>query len=299
MTSLAAPITSTDRLSPTQVTAVLALAQEAYAVDGVFPLDEQVLLRLRHGGEATHLLVADPSGALAGYAQLTVDAQGDATAELVVRPERRRQGLGAAMVAAVTAAHPEGVLNWWAHGDHPAAAALAIGPGFGRVRSLWQLRRPLTTPLPQPRWPAGVVLRAFRPGSDDDAWLALNARAFADHPEQGRWVGTDLRQRQTEEWFDPAGFLLAERTADASIVGFHWTKVHADPALGEVYVLGVDPAAHGLGLGRALTLAGLHHLRERGLDTAMLYVDESNVAAVALYERLGFVRFGVDVSYQR
>jgi mycothiol synthase len=110
-----------------------------------------------------------------------------------------------------------------------------------------------------------------------------------------------------ERWFDPAGFLLAERVADGSLVGFHWTKVHgAAPTkehghepIGEVYVLGVDPAARGGGLGVALTLAGLRHLQARGLRTAMLYVDESNPGAVALYRKLGFTIWSTDVAYRR
>ncbi|HWH00275.1 MAG TPA: GNAT family N-acetyltransferase, partial [Pilimelia sp.] len=109
-------------------------------------------------------------------------------------------------------------------------------------------------------------------------------------------------------WFDPAGFLLAVREADDALVGFHWTKVHGaagaaaapagTPAIGEVYVVGVDPAAHGTGLGTALTLAGLRHLRARGLTRAMLYVDEDNTAADRLYARLGFARHSADVQYQ-
>ncbi|PWU58360.1 mycothiol synthase, partial [Micromonospora globispora] len=192
-------------------------------------------------------------------------------------------------------------LRAWAHGDHPSAAALAVDLGFTRARVLWQLRRPLTGALAEPRLPDGVELRAFRPGEDDDAWLALNARAFGQHPEQGRWTPADLRVRLTEPWFDPAGFLLAVESATGRLLGFHWTKVHERPGsarIGEVYVLGVDPSAHGGGLGKALTSAGLAYLRDRrGLDRVMLYVDESNTSAVALYERLGFARWSAHVNY--
>jgi mycothiol synthase len=146
--------------------------------------------------------------------------------------------------------------------------------------------------------PAGVVLRAFRPGADDEAWLALNARAFAGHPEQGRWTIDDLAVRLAEPWFDAAGFLLAVRQAGDRLVGFHWTKIHAGTEpIGEVYVLGVDPSAAGTGLGTALTLAGLRYLRGRGLTQVMLYVDESNRAAMALYTKLGFTRWSADVMY--
>ena len=164
------------------------------------------------------------------------------------------------------------------------------------------MRRSLYAQLPRPELPDGIALRAFRPGEDDERWVALNARAFADLPDQGRWTLNDLHVRMAEPWFDPSGFILAER--DGAVAGFHWTKVHGDAGhdhapIGEVYVLGVDPDAHGLGLGRALTLAGLRYLRGRGLDQAMLYVDEANTRAVTLYRNLEFARWSTDVLFQR
>ncbi len=151
--------------------------------------------------------------------------------------------------------------------------------------------------------PEGVRVRTFAPGRDDEAWLGVNSRAFAHHPEQGRWTAQDLRLRFAEPWFDPAGFLLAVDPDDGHLLGFHWTKVHpadgGEPAIGEIYVLGVDPGGHRRGLGAALSVAGLRHLAGQGLTEAMLYVDESNTAAVALYRRLGFEVFSTDVSYQR
>lgn len=288
-----------------EVTAVVELAAAAGEVDGTHPLSEPVVLRLRQAGDpaATHLLAREGQGQLVGYAHLDpTDPAGGLTAELVVHPGARQRGLGRQLAAeALAVAGPAGELRVWAHGDLPTAAALAGRLGFARSRVLLQLRRSLRDDLAPPQLPAGVTIRSFHPGEDDAAWLALNARAFADHPEQGRWTEHDLRLRQAEPWFDPAGFLLAVREADAALLGFHWTKVHLDQPvpIGEVYVLGVDPAAHGLGLGTALTLAGLHHLRQRGLDQVMLYVDESNQAAVKLYTKLGFAPWSVDVTYAR
>ena len=162
------------------------------------------------------------------------------------------------------------------------------------------MRRSLRDPLEAPRLPAGTALRTFRPGRDDQEWLALNARAFAKHPEQGAWTRHDLELREQEPWFDPAGFFIADR--GGVMTGFHWTKVpgpaEADQGLGEVYVVGVDPAERGTGLGRALTLAGLGYLRDRGLAEAMLYVDEDNVPAIRLYQRLGFTRWRTDAMYE-
>jgi len=154
--------------------------------------------------------------------------------------------------------------------------------------------------LPDPVFPAGVSVRTFRRGADEEAWLEVNRRAFAHHPEQGSWTRDDLELREAEDWFDAAGFFIAER--DGRVIGFHWTKVHPAEAggspIGEVYVVGVDPGQQGGGLGRALTLAGMAHLQRLGLDQVMLYVDESNTPAVKMYTSLGFDRWSTDVMYR-
>ncbi len=323
-----------ERLDRPVVGEVLELTHAAGDADGAYPLSEHVVLHLRHGGDlrAVHLLVRDDSsGRLVGYAHVdTTDPVEGASAELCVHPGYRRRGLGRALLTeAIAVAGGTSRLRLWAHGDHPSASALALSMGFERGRVLWQMRRSLYAPVPAPQLPPGVRLRAFRPGVDDDAWVALNAAAFADLPDQGRWSRADLRLRLAEPWFDPAGFLIAERSAAGSrgpggteLLGFHWTKVHGEvpsdvpsgvpteplppgPAphahdpIGEVYVLGVLPAARGTGLAAALTLAGLRHLRARGLDQVMLYVDEANPRAISLYQELGFARWSTDVCFRR
>jgi mycothiol synthase len=292
------------RLSPEQVHAVVSLVDAATDVDGVNPLSEHVLLHLKHGGDAPAAnLLALLDGEPVGYAHLDVtDAVEGASAEVVVHPEHRGHGVATALVGAM----PAGRLRLWAHGQHPAAAALASRLGFEQSRVLWQMRRSLYAPLPTPIWPEGVTVRTFVVGQDEEEWVKVNARAFQDLPDQGSWTVDDLMKREREPWFDPAGFFIAER--DGHIVGFHWTKVHGaddDPtahghqSIGEVYVVGVDPSAQGVGLGPALTLAGLRHLRARGLPSVMLYVDEANTNAIGVYERLGFTRWDTDVSYRR
>jgi mycothiol synthase len=308
-----------NRLSPDQVDRVRALTAAAGDSDGTQPLSEHVMLHLRHGGDApaVHLWL-EAGGDLVGYGHVdTTDEVEGASAEAVVHPMNRRRGYGRALVRAAIevaeAVRPGGPLRLWAHGDHPSAGALALSLGFSRSRVLWQLRRSLYTPLPVPQFPAGVRLRQFEPGRDEAAWLAVNAAAFAKHPEQGRWDLAALRSRMAEPWFDPAGFLLAV-DQDEQLLGFHWTKVHGeedshphppgvrphhhDP-IGEVYVVGVDPRARGRGLGLALTLAGLRHLLGRGLAQAMLYVDADNTPAVSLYRQLDFAHWSTDVSYRR
>ncbi|MEW2522154.1 mycothiol synthase [Actinacidiphila alni] len=287
--------------------AVLDLIGAAAAADGQPAVSENGRLHLRGGARegVRHLLLRTPSEdsggpELTGYAQVDgADPVEAPAAELVVHPDRRSRGHGRALADAVLDATGKRV-RVWAHGGHPAARHLAQRLGLKLFRELRQLRRPLAADaadLPEPRLPDGVTVRTFVPGQDEDAWLAVNAAAFAHHPEQGSLTRRDLADRLAEPWFDPAGFFLAFRGSD--LVGFHWTKVHPADGLGEVYVVGVLPSEQGGGLGRALTALGLRHLAlDRGLRTAMLYVDADNGAAVAVYERLGFTTHEVDLMYR-
>ncbi len=291
-------IDSVTALSPEQAEAVLALLTEAARVDGQQAVSEQGRLQLR-GGEregVSHLLLK-VGDTLVGYAQLEdTDPVEAPAAELVVHPAHRGHGHGRALGSALLAASGKR-LRVWAHGGHSAARHLAQVLGLTLFRELRQLRRPLTDlDLPEPKLPDGVTVRTFVPGQDDTAWLAVNAAAFAHHPEQGSLTQRDLDDRKAEPWFDPQGFFLAER--EGELIGFHWTKVHAEEGLGEVYVLGVRPGAQGGGLGRALTTIGLRHLAAQGLPTAMLYVDADNKAALTVYERLGFRTYETDLMYR-
>lgn len=295
------------RPSAEQIVAVRQLVAEAADADGIHPLSEHVFLHLIHGGDVSDenflLWYGDE---LAGYAHLdTTDRVAGASAELVVRPRFRQRGLGTRLVDELVARSPDGRLRLWAHGAHPAATALAHRLGFERTRVLWQMRRSLLAPIPEPQLPPDVTVRTFVVGQDEERWLAVNNRAFADHPDQGSWTLDEVKMREAEAWFDPAGFFLAERGGE--LVAFHWTKVHGatleaghehDP-IGEVYVVGVDPSAQLLGLGPAMTLVGLRHLRTLGLAQVMLYVDEGNTNAIRVYERLGFTHWDSDLSFSR
>jgi mycothiol synthase len=295
-------------LAPADAEAVLDLVQRAAEEDGVSPLSEHVMLHLRYGGDprARNVLLFD-HGKLAGYGHLdpTDPVEGPA-GEMVIHPDARRHGLGLLLGEAMVAdAGPR--LRLWAHGELPGASRLAAATGLTRSRALWQMRRSLQTRIGKPQVAAGLTIRTFVVGQDEEAWLRLNHRAFARHPEQGAWTEADLTLREREPWFDPDGFFLAER--DGKLAGFHWTKIHGgghDAAdghghepIGEVYVVGVDPDERGTGLGRALTVIGMRYLRGRGLSQVMLYVDETNSAAIRLYESLDFTHWDTDVMFAR
>ena len=271
---------------------LLELAARASAADGVAPFNEASLLAM--GGEKQpRVLVLHTSDA--GEIIAAAFAAGEAPVEMVVDPAERRKRLGRSMIDELVA---DGERSFWAHGDLPGARALAASAGLLAQRSLLVLRLELATPPAAELVPDGVTLRVYRP-DDAGAIVEVNRRAFAQHPEQGAMDRADFDRRTSTDWFDPAGLFVAER--DGIVVGFHWTKV--DPStgsgtrVGEVYVVGIDPAAQGGGLGTALTARGLRHLYEQGLRTVDLYVEGDNVPALTVYRRLGFTERAKDVLY--
>ncbi|MFG1931390.1 mycothiol synthase [Mycobacterium sp. NPDC048908] len=272
------------------------LIAAATKADRVAPVGDQVLRELAHD-RTRHLLAVD-AGQLVGYLNLTVEPP---MAELVVHPGARRRGIGSEMMRAGLSAGGADA-RIWAHGNLEPARATAAAVGLVVARELLQMRRPLTD-LPPIRTPDGVRITTYSGPADDAELLRVNNAAFAWHPEQGGWTEAEIAERRAEPWFDPAGLFMAFDSRDSphdKLVGFHWTKRH-NADLGEVYVVGVDPAAQGRGVGAALTLAGLHHLAERlsqsEQPTVMLYVEADNSAAVNTYERLGFEVYSVDAAY--
>lgn len=295
-------------LSANEQDDVRALVAGAALNDGVAPVGEQVLRELAGRG-TEHLLVADPDGCLVGYLNLAPTG----SAEVVVRPDARRRGIGTTLVQAGIA-RGGAATRFWAHGTLPAARALAASANLRPVRELIQMSRPLAG-IPEVAVPQNVSIRTYRGVDDHAELLKVNNAAFSWHPEQGGWTDADVAQRVSEPWFDPEGLLLAVDDDTGELLGFHWTKVHdggvgdngsrevglGEVGLGEVYVLGVDPCAQGRGLGRTLTLLGMAHLARRldhtGQPTVMLYVEADNESAIRTYEGLGFVRAGVDTAY--
>ncbi|PYI40314.1 mycothiol synthase [Arthrobacter psychrolactophilus] len=288
----------------------------AESADGNPPFSEQTLVELKATTAGPHsvltLLTYAPENAspsmgedLAGVA-VVVGNGSEGVLEIAVHPSYRNEGVGAILANKLVEVRGLQGIKAWSHGDHEAAADLAASYGYRAVRELWRMRLVRQTPssagesVSHQLTADGVTLRTFVPHQDEQAWLAANAAAFSHHPEQGAMTLADLQARMAEDWFDPAGFFLAVNEAD-EILGFHWTKVHpargSQAAIGEVYVVGVTPAAQGLGLGKVLTRQGIDYLHQAGLSAIMLYVDADNEAAVALYRKLGFTKWDSDVMY--
>lgn len=324
--------------SPELAERVRDLAAQIRHHDAVDPFSEATLLNLPLDDPRITHATATVDGAIVGYAQ--VDRRGRIpSAELATAPAARRRGIGTMLLrtALRDASLPSqsgepgqhAPLRVWAHGNLPAAQGLARAEGLSVVRSLHEMSRPLregdsslkadpahsTTELP---WIPSVAMviatfgpdclvETFAADRDEEPWLELNRRAFANHPEQGRLTLDDLRARENEPWFDAEGFFVVRGTTPAGdidesgpLLASVWTKIEDErPGAGEIYVLAVDPDAQRRGWGKRLTMLALAYLRERELARATLWTDADNAAAVTTYERAGFTVTTTDVQYAR
>ena len=294
---------------------VFDLAQKVQAADGVAAFNEASLLAVEAAAGTGvdrarfWLVYADEvTQSHSGPKKLiaaAVDADGDAASvDLAVDPTARRNGVGLTLVRNVLAVAPRA--GFWAHGDLPAARALAEHQNLTMVRDLWRMERPLagengdeTNDL-DATLPDGFVARGFDGSREQaEAWLDVNARAFVHHPEQGKMTLDDFNQRASEDWFDPAGLILVWDTSvtPARLAASHWTKREPNSSVGEVYVVAVAPEYQGRGLARPVTNLGLTYLAQTGAATVELYVEGDNEPAKATYVHAGFTQAAHDALY--
>jgi mycothiol synthase len=296
-----------NHLSKSQQESVLALIKAAHDFDGTPPIAEHVLLHLRHGGDKSdsHIVIEENNQVIA-YAHLdTTDLVAGPSVEGVVHPNYRGKGLGSLILKEAIKACGDKT-RIWSHGDLPAAKAIAASLNLERLWSNLLMSKPLGEIQPvTSKYP----IRTFIPDFDNQPFLSLNNKVFANYLDQGGWSEDDLKVRLNESWFDEKGFFVAENKGE--LIGFCWTKIHGThthshngqddhghDALGEIYVLAVNHDYKGQGVGRDLTITGLNYLKYQGLNNVMLYVGVENKPAFNLYKSLGFNEFGSDVMYR-
>lgn len=297
-----------NHLSKSQQESVLALIKAAHDFDGTPPIAEHVLLHLRHGGDKSDShIVFEGDNQVIAYAHLdTTDLVAGPSVEAVVHPHHRGKGLGSLILKEAIKVCGDKT-RIWSHGDLPAAKAIAESLKLERLWSNLLMSKSLGDIQPvKSKYP----IRTFIPDIDNQAFLSLNNKVFANYPDQGGWSEDDLKVRLNESWFDEKGFFVAEEKGE--LIGFCWTKIHGahthshngedddhgHDALGEIYVLAVNPDYKGQGMGRDLTITGLNYLKYQGLNNVMLYVGVENKPAFNLYKSLGFNEFGSDVMYR-
>ena len=297
-----------NHLSKSQQESVLALIKAAHDFDGTPPIAEHVLLHLRHGGDKSdsHLVIEENNQVIA-YAHLdSTDLVAGPSVEAVVHPNHRSKGLGSSILKEAIKVCGDKT-RIWSHGDLPGAKRIAASLKLERLWSNLLMSKSLDDIQPVTcKYP----IRTFIPALDNQAFLSLNNKVFANYPDQGGWSEDNLKVRLNEDWFEKEGFFVAEDKSE--LIGFCWTKIHGahthshtgedddhgHEALGEIYVLAVNPDYKGQGVGRDLTITGLNYLKYQGLNNVMLYVGVENKPAFNLYKSLGFNEFGSDVMYR-
>jgi len=290
---------ATDDMS--DIEELLAVVERA---DGQRPLSDHLWIDLRLGGRPgfAGLLAWEPGhDHLVAYCQVS-RGNDSWLVDLVVSPHHRYEiaDIGPEMLDEATAVIAEqggGHVHWWVFEPTAMHVTLAAHMGLSPGRTIRQMRVPLPPEQSLTAKAPTITTAPFRVGVDEDAWLEVNNRAFAEHPEQGGWTRDTLHGRMTQPWFNPNGVLMFHD--GDRLAGFCWTKVHLDtkPILGEIYIIAIDPDYAGRGLGKALTIAGLHHLHRVGAPMGMLYVDADNERAVKMYEALGFTTHHVQRAF--
>lgn len=179
--------------------------------------------------------------------------------------------------------------------EDAASARLFESCGLRQARVLLTIFRPNLENLSPARFPERIAVRPYRIGQDEDAWVQAFNEAFADH--WGGFMGMSLAlwtKYVHRPWFKPEISLVA--WDESEIAGFGHFIIHDEQnaLTGKkqslMRYIGVRPRWRGIGLGVALTRAGLIASREAGMDACLSGVDSENVTgAHHIYEREGFV----------
>ncbi len=234
-------------------------------------------------------LIDDAGGDPAAYSGLYKESEERMVADGYVAPAALGRGLGAYLVAEaerLAAARGAAVLENGVLESDTAAQALLERAGFAPVRRFARMLIELESPPEPSELPTGVVVRAFRPGADDEAFHAVLNEAFAEHwghvPEPfERWRETTMGSPR----FDPGLWLVAEENgALQGLARCTWKKTD----IGWVNDLGVRPAARRRGIALGLLTRAFAGLYDRGERTVGLGVDTQNrTGATRLYEQAG------------
>ena len=291
-------ITRHEDLPDADVAAVSALADKAAAADGSHPLNEAAQLALAGQGsaEVVHWLASSDESAaeLIGYAQLDTR---DRSVQLVVDPDHRHHGIGRALAERIISAdHP---ISWWAFGDLPGAQALASALGLEVIRGLLIMRldlatSPLQTPTPLP---AGFVLDHYRPDDLDDL-VAVNAAAFAQHPEQGTPGRRRLRGPEHESWWQPEAPILAGGAGGRIRQTRRLPLDEAHDATRARCTSSESPRSGGRGLGTVLLEAGLIRLPTAARSASILYVEAGERAGARAVPQDGLTVVHTDTLFE-
>ncbi|MET8981858.1 GNAT family N-acetyltransferase [Streptomyces sp. NPDC004539] len=207
-------------------------------------------------------------------------------ATVQVHPRHRGRGLGAWLLAWVEArARERGgdrLAQTLADSDH-AAVSLLVSRGYSRLVTEWLLH--IATPVePEvPRPPAGVTVRAFRPG-DEQAAYRLTEDAFDEWQQRRKsyaeWAGHTVGRTTFAPAASPVAF------AGDEMVGAVLSLDVPGGEEGYVERVAVRRDQRGRGIARVLLLEAFRAFQRQGRPGCTLWT-HSDTGALSLYEHIG------------
>ncbi|HEX3455179.1 MAG TPA: GNAT family N-acetyltransferase [Gaiellaceae bacterium] len=237
-----------------------------------------------------------------GFAAIYMHGPRATTLQLCVQPERRRSGIGTALLTAVLqVAPPLGVEALFAAHSTPAGAAFAARHGFADgqrvVRSLLDLQ---AAALPQPAPPDGFGLATWL-GRVPEEHLAAYVRgraAMDDAPDPEGMEFPSATAEQVRGWEEALARrgremrVTAVLDAEGEVASFTEVRLTPGSALCTTEDTGTVAEHRGRGLARAAKLESLRRLRVDRPEVEVVSTEnaEENVVMLGLNESLGFRR---------
>lgn len=190
-----------------------------------------------------------------------------------------------------------------ARSDRSDRIALLEGYGFTIARYFLRMRRPLDAPIPELPLPEGFSLRHLAGQQEVPAWVEMFNLSFIDH-----WNHHPLTVEDRLHWASEPMYRLEQDliavAADGTFAGFCKCSINDEQNQrlgrreGWISLLGTRRGYRGVGLGRAMLLAGLRQLKADGADAALLGVDAASLTgATRLYESVGFETIHTVIAY--
>ena len=164
--------------------------------------------------------------------------------------------------------------------------------GFQRqTEQTLHMKRSLSEPVTQPRFPDGFVLRPVQGEQDLEAYVQMHREAFGTSPSH-MTVEHRLAIMRNPDYRRELDIVAV--APDGRFAAFCICNINREANKrsgqqeGEVGIIGTRPTFRHMGLGQAMLLAGLHSLQACDISVATLGTTSSNLNAIRLYESVGF-----------
>ncbi|MBI2329237.1 MAG: GNAT family N-acetyltransferase [Chloroflexi bacterium] len=241
------------------------------------------------------LFLAEIAGNIVAYIDVTAELTiGRVILNCWVHPEHRRRGLATKLFSQARRRAQElgaRVAHVNIMEDNVAAKSMLTRLGFKFVRRFLELRLDLAEiPWADIDQPA-LGYRHLQPGEEDKLALIQN-RAFSGNWGYNPNTVEEIIYRTNLSGCSPQDVVLI--CEGDKIVAYCWTVVTSERGVpngggkGRIFMMGADPDYKGRGVGKRVLLAGLAHLKSKGLAIVDLTVDSENKVACALYRSVGF-----------